>query len=276
MKPFLIQCSYVLQSHSHVHSGQGFLLLLVSVLFALYMVAAVIRWQRTKQCHYGRVACFITGCLVAGICFSPPLVDFAHHRFSGHMLQHLLLGMLAPVLMVAGAPVLLALSVLPPKGSRLLSKVLGSSGFHFISHPLTTLVLNTGALYLLYLTPLYNRVHDNTALYNLVHVHFLAAGYLFTWAMIGADPAPRRPKLLTRIAVLFLSIAAHSYLSKVMFAYNYPRYSVHSEAEIQEGAKLMYYGGDGIELLLVILLFVRWYQKKGKPHYRLSLNVRAR
>lgn len=269
MRQYLLQCSYVLQPHTHEHTTSSLIpLIFISILFASYGLAAFIRWRDTGKWHWWSVVSFVTGCILAGICFSSPFVDYAHHSFKGHMIQHLLLGMLAPIGLVIGAPVLLALQTLPKNTSKKLSTILNSRLFHLIGNPITALVLNMGTMYVLYLTPLYNNMHESTVLHLVVHFHFLAAGYLFTWTMIGPDPAPRRPKLFTRVLVLFVSIAAHAYLSKFMFAYNYPRNSIHSEAEIQAAAKIMYYGGDIIELLLVIALFTIWYNKKGKPYYR--------
>ncbi|HEV7333719.1 MAG TPA: cytochrome c oxidase assembly protein [Flavisolibacter sp.] len=268
MKMYLLQCSYVLQPHSKEHHHGSFVfLLLISIIFALYVVAAFSlnlagkKWGNWKTCS------FISGCILVAIALSPTMLDYAHHDFRGHMIQHLLLGMLAPVALVLGAPVTLAIRTVPHQASKALSSLLNSTFFHFLSHPVTAFLLNIGGMYALYLTPLYNNLHNSAALHYAVHFHFLAAGYLFTWSIIGPDPAPRRPKLFTRLLVLFLSVAAHAFLSKFMYAYAYPKNSLHSEAEIKEAAKIMYYGGDIIELLIIIAVFTIWYNKKGKPYY---------
>jgi putative membrane protein len=199
------------------------------------------------------------------------MMNYAHADFRGHMLMHLLIGMLAPLGLVLGAPVTLALKSLPLIAARTLTAILRSQVFYFLSHPITALLLNIGGMYLLYLTPLYNATLTSPALHYLVHIHFLAAGFLFTWSIAGPDPAPRRPNLQLRVVVLFVSIAAHAYLSKAMYAYLYPLNSPHPAEEIQAGAKLMYYGGDLSELLLAAALFSIWYQKRRHPRYRMSL-----
>lgn len=110
--------------------------------------------------------------------------------------------------------------------------------------------------------------------FYLIHIHFFAAGYLFTWSIAGPDPTPGRPTLRIRAIVLFISIAAHAYLSKYMYAYEWPRNTPYSEAQIREAAQIMYYGGDLSELLLTIALFAIWYQKRGRPHYDLHPLIR--
>lgn len=123
-------------------------------------------------------------------------------------------------------------------------------------------MLNIGGMYLLYLTPLYAATLNNTYAHHLVHIHFLAAGYLFAWAIAGPDPAPRRPDLRTRLIALFLSMAAHAYLSKIMYAYYLPQGTPHSADQIRIAAQLMYYGGDLAEIMLAVALFSIWYRRR--------------
>ena len=244
------------------------LVLLLLLLLITYM-AGVRRLRRTgKKWSSFRSLCFAGGIGLLLIALTPPLAHYGHHDLRGHMIQHLLIGMLAPLGLVLAAPVTLALQLLPPEKGRIISSVFGSKPFHFIAHPLTALLLNIGGMYLLYLTPLYINMQSNMLLHYLVHIHFLTAGYLFIWSIAGPDPAPRRPSLQVRLIVLFISMATHAYLSKLMFAYQFPQNTTHSSKEIEEAAKIMYYGGDLAELLLAIAFFSVWYRSK-KPQSQL-------
>ena len=117
-------------------------------------------------------------------------------------------------------------------------------------------------MFFLYLTPLYAAMQKHMWLHYFMHFHFLAAGYLFTWSIAGPDPAPKRPSFRLRLLVLFISMATHAYLSKLMYAYQYPKNTSHSLIEIQEAALWMYYGGDLAELLLAIAFFSFWYRSR--------------
>jgi putative membrane protein len=177
------------------------------------------------------------------------------------MVQHLLIAMFAPIFLVLGQPITLALRALPVKVARIGTLSLKSYVFRTLTHPVTALLLNTGGMFVLYLTPLYNRSLPSPTMHHLIHVHFLLAGFLFTWSMIGTDPVPHRPSYKMRAFVLFLSIGLHAFLSKFMYAYLFPRNSLYAEEEIRAAAKLMYYWGDLAELTVVILLFIGWYAK---------------
>lgn len=246
--------------------------LFVVVAAALFYLYAVISIRgKDSRWHNWRTLSFAIGILLVVIAMLPSLMHWAHQDLRGHMVQHLLIGMYAPLFLVLGAPITLALKSLPMKIARGITAILRSSIFYFLSHPVTAFFLNIGGMYVLYLTPLYTESLTRPYLHYLIHTHFLAAGYLFTWSMIGPDPAPKRPSHVVRVSVLFVSIAAHAFLSKYMYAYLYPLHSPHSEEQIREAAKLMYYWGDLSELLLTIAIFVVWYQKRGRTNYKLSL-----
>lgn len=198
------------------------------------------------------------GLLLVAVALSPPLLTWAHHDLRVHMLQHLLLGMIAPVFLVLGAPLSRLLRALPPASARLLLRCLHSRVGRLWTHPGFALLLNSGGLYLLYLTPLYADTLHSSALHGFMHFHFLAAGYLFAWVVLaGPDAAPRPPSFAVRLGVLVLAMAAHAVLAKLMYGYGWPRGTHHGATEIQDAARLMYYGGDLAELWLAVLLFAR-------------------
>ncbi|TXK45856.1 cytochrome c oxidase assembly protein [Pontibacter qinzhouensis] len=237
-------------------------LLLLVVVAVLYLLAYYSILNEKGGWQRWRVICFTVGLVLLGIALLPSLMRWAHQDLVGHMVQHLLLGMYGPLFLVLGAPVMLALKALPVNLARTITAILRSRAFFMLSHPVTALLLNMGGMYLLYLTPLYVKSLTNSFLHYLIHFHFLAAGFLFTWSMIGQEPVAKRPAFGIRVFVLFISMAAHAFLSKFMYAYLYPLNAPHSADQIREAAKLMYYWGDLSELLLAIVLFASWYRKR--------------
>ncbi|RDV11545.1 cytochrome c oxidase assembly protein [Pontibacter diazotrophicus] len=262
----------------HTGAGGGTLAvaipyLLIAAALAAYLFAVARQRNSLRPWSRWRTISFIVGVSLLAVAMSPSLVRYAHHDLRGHMIQHLLIGMLAPLGLVLAAPLTLMLRTLPVQSARVVTSVLRSWAFQWLSHPVTALLLNIGGMYLLYLTPLYALTLTNPYMHHLVHLHFLAAGYLFTWSIAGPDPAPGRPAMRTRLVVLFISIAAHAYLSKFMYAYSWPRNTPHDMEQIREAAQLMYYGGDFAELLLVIILFASWYRDSSRHAYSLNPQV---
>lgn len=234
-------------------------LLIGAYLFLVYASRAA---EERRQTQTLRALSFITGMLLIGIAMLPGVMQDAHADLRIHMVQHLLIAMFAPILLVLAAPVTLTLQVLPVRAARRVTAVLKSRAFTFVSHPFMAMMLNTGGMFVLYLTPLYGESLVNPYLHYVVHIHFLLAGYLFVWSIIGTDPVPQRPDHRLRVFILFLSIGLHAFLSKFMYAYRYPLNTHHSGDQIREATKLMYYWGDFSELILVIIVFYQWYTKK--------------
>lgn len=231
-------------------------LVVVGVLLA-YAVAAALE-RRGRGWSLWRAGSFALGAVLLATAVLPPLAPWAHRDLRGHMVQHLLLGMMAPLALVLGAPVTLLLRRVPVAVGRRISAVLKSRFVQRLTHPATALAVDTGGLYLLYLTPLYGAIHGRPLLNAALHLHFLAAGYLFAASIAGPDPAPHRPRFRVRLAVLFVAMAAHATLAKTMYAYGWPRGAGHDAAQIRDAAQIMYYGGDAAELLLAVALFASW------------------
>ncbi|MDW5327923.1 cytochrome c oxidase assembly protein [Plantactinospora sp. KLBMP9567] len=247
--------------------GSGWLpVLLVLAVGAGYLVAAV----RARQTPVGwggrRVAAFLTGIVLVAVALSPGLTARAHHDLRIHMVQHLLVGMYAPLLLVSGRPATLVLRSLPTRSRGPVAAVLRSRAAHLCGHPATALVLNTGGLYLLYLTPLYGFTQASPGWHLAVQVHLLLAGYLLTWSIAGPDPAPRRAGLAVRTAVLVVAAGAHAVLAKLLYAYpdRWPPGTGAPTDDIEDAARLMYYGGDVAEVCLAVLLFAAWYRRRGR------------
>lgn len=201
--------------------------------------------------------CFLTGVGLLLVAVAPPLAPLAHHDFRGHMAQHLLIGMCAPLALVLGAPVTLLLRTLPADRARRLTAVLRSRPVGVVVNPVVALLLSTGSLAFLYFTPLYDLVSGDPALHWALHAHFLFSGALFAHVIAGPDPAPGRPSVPARLVVLGVAIAAHATLSQLM--YGGFLIDVHAPVlEVRGGAEIMYYGGDIVELLMAVALITTW------------------
>ncbi|WP_021010394.1 cytochrome c oxidase assembly protein [Agrococcus pavilionensis] len=202
-----------------------------------------------------RTTSWMLGALCAGAATLGPIAIAAPSSLTGHMLAHLLLGMLAPLLLVLGAPVTLLLRALPVTAARRLTRVLRSAPLRVLTHPVSAAVLNAGGLGALYATDLYGLVHASALVHGIVHVHLLLAGYLLTAALVGVDPDPHRASIGVRAAVLLAFMAVHSIIAKRV--YGAPPAGVEA-ADAHVASQLMYYGGDVVDVTLLVLLGLAW------------------
>ncbi|WP_136065220.1 cytochrome c oxidase assembly protein [Modicisalibacter radicis] len=233
---------------------------------ALYLAGAWRTRRAGKPWSPWRSASFAAGIVTLIVAFAAPLNAFAHHDLRGHMLQHLLVGMFAPLGLVFGAPMSLLLRNLAPARARAVVGLLGSVPVRVLSHPASAALLDIGGMYLLYMTSLYTQSLATPWLHHFIHLHFVISGCLFSWAIAGPDPAPHRPRWRTRLGVLFLAMAAHATLGKLMYAWLLPQGTGAAIGEIQAAAQWMYYGGDLAELVLLVALMQQWlHWRRSRP-----------
>nr|SBO96016.1 hypothetical protein BN4615_P5532 [Nonomuraea gerenzanensis] len=243
-------------THHGDHSGVPAPVLL-PVLLLLLAAAYLVPAARATGWKGWRSALFVAGLALVAAALTGPIAAWAATDFRGHMVQHLLVGMLAPLGLVLGAPVTLLLRSLPAARARRLARLLRHRAVHAVANPVTALLLSAGGMIVLYCTPLYRLVLAHGALHAAVHVHFLLSGCLFAWVIAGPDPAPRRPTVVARLVVLGVAIAAHSVLSQLMYAGVGVDLPV-PEEQRRGAAEIMYYGGDLAELLLALALVAGW------------------
>jgi putative membrane protein len=248
------------------------------VLVGAYMALAT-RRERALGRRWGRArtTAWVAGVALLALAVSPPLAGFAHADARGHMLQHLLLGMYAPLGLVLAAPVTLLLGASSTTGRRRVAAVLGSTLVRVLTHPVTAGVVDMGGLYVLYLTGLYAASTTSTVLHAAVGVHFVLAGTLFTWAVAGSDAAPHRPGVRVRVVALVLAAGAHAFLAKLLYARapQLPPGSGAAAAEIEQAAQWMSYGGDLAEIALAVALFAGWYGARVRADRRRAGRVGA-
>ena len=233
-------------------------LLLLAVVGAGYVWLAVQARSRagsSQGWRPRRTVAFIAGLAMLSVALAPGFDEFADTDFSGHAAQHLLLAMVAPLLLVLGAPVTLLLRTLPHTAARRLGSALNSSPVHVLTLPVTALVLSSGGLVVLYFTPLYQLSTEHAGVHVAIHAHLVASGFLFAWVIAGLDPNPRRASIRTRLVVLGVSIAIHASVSQLLYAGLLVQVR-EPVVEMQAAGNLMYFGGDIAELLLAVTLLV--------------------
>ncbi|SOC43511.1 cytochrome c oxidase assembly protein [Ureibacillus acetophenoni] len=220
----------------------------------LYILAINYSNKVFRKWPFYRTILFIMGIIVIASACIGPIAENAHTNFVFHMYSHLLLGMLGPLLIALSAPMTLLLRSIPVPAARKVSKLLKSKYIQTVSHPIIASTLNLGGLWLLYTTKLFEAMHHSWLLALIVHLHIFLAGYLFTISIIYIDPTPHRTSFKMRSIVIILYMAGHSILSKWIYV-NPPRGVSKQDAEL--GGMTMYYGGDFIDVIVVIIL---WYQ----------------
>ena len=198
---------------------------LLVIAVALYIKGVMVLTKRGDKWPVGRTISFAIGISAVDFATSGGLGLYAHFSFSWHMVAHMTLGMIAPIAIVLGAPITLALRTLPQgrnseeRGVRgTLLSVLHSRYSSIIVNPVGALVIFDGSLFLLYFTSLFGNLMNTHAGHLFMNIHFLLAGFLFFHVIIGIDPNPKRPPFLVRIVTLLVAMSIHAFFSVALMS----------------------------------------------------------
>ncbi|MCX0242583.1 cytochrome c oxidase assembly protein [Streptomyces drozdowiczii] len=206
------------------------------VLAVLLYGYGVLRLRRRGDAWpVGRTVLFMIGVLTIALVMCTRLNDYGMVMFSVHMVQHMVISMLSPILLLLGAPVTLALRALPvaPRGTKgpreLLLMLLHSRYMKIVTHPAFTIPLFIASLYGLYFTPLFDYLMGSTTGHLVMMVHFLAVGLFFFWPIMGVDPGPHRPGYVMRMLELFAGMPFHAFFGIALMMASTPMVEVYKD-----------------------------------------------
>lgn len=260
-----------------------------AVVFAALYVAALVRLRRRGD-HWppGRTFSWLLGCAVLLFATSSGVGRYMPAMFSMHMVVHMCLSMLIPILLVLGAPVTLALRALPaagrddPPGMREWLLAALHSGFsRFLTNPVVATVLFVAGFYGLYLSNLFDVTASSHAGHLAMNVHFLVSGYLFYWVVIGVDPTPRPIPPLAKVAVVFASLPLHAFFGVVLMGtkkvlgadyYRSLDLSWHTDllGDQRLGGGIAWAAGEFPLVIVMLALLIQWARSDRRTAKRLD------
>ncbi|WP_413104414.1 cytochrome c oxidase assembly protein [Streptomyces sp. Inha503] len=234
----------------------------------------------------GRVVSFVLGVLTIAVAMCTKLNDYGMVMFSVHMVQHMIISMVSPILLLLGAPVTLTLRALPAagrgrKGPReLLVALLHSRYMRIITHPAFTIPLFIASLYALYFTPLFDFLMESKAGHIAMMVHFLAVGLVFFWPIMGVDPGPHRPGYVMRMLELFSGMPFHAFFGIALMmasepmvgAYKHPPASLGIDALSDQtwAGGIAWAFSEIPSVIVLVALVYQWYKSEQRQARRID------
>ena len=255
--------------------------ILVASVGYLVAVRSVNRAHPRSPVARQRIAAWLAGVAVIGVALVWAVDVYAESLFSVHMVQHLLLSMVAPPLLALGAPITLALRVATPAMRRsILIPLLHSRVVKVVSWPPLGWVAFTVVMWATHFSPLFDLALESDAIHSLEHLLYLGAGLLFWWPMIGADPSRWRLGNLGRMAYLAAQMPVNTAVGLlILFAPRvlYPHYATLGRGwgpdplTDQQVAGIVMWGvGDVILLAALVLAAAAWLRAEEKRSRRIE------
>jgi putative membrane protein len=200
-----------------------------------------------------RAASFMAGLFVAALALLSGVDQYAEELLSVHVLEHMLLILAAPVLVLWGAPVRLALVASPPAARRTIAVLLRSRAVRFLTRPACGFVLFALAVLGTHLTGFYETALRNPLLHQFEHAAYFWSGMLFLAPILAGDPGPHRPGAIARFswlmaAMVVMSLPAGAFLFDAHVRYPFylaPARVLHTSAlaDQRSAGMLMLLGG---------------------------------
>jgi putative copper resistance protein D len=184
---------------------------------AVYLNGVRILTARGDKWPVARTLSWVTGMLVLLYVTNGAPNAYQEYLFSVHMVGHMMLSMLVPVLLVPGAPVTLLSRAQAPRtdGSKGLREwvlwAVHTPYAWFISHPLFAGLNFALSLVMFYYTPLFRWATEQHLGHQWMIVHFLITGYLFVQSLMGVDPQPHKPAFPVKLMLLIGTMAFHAF-----------------------------------------------------------------
>ena len=265
-----------------------FFAVFVLVLGGLYAAGVVRLRRRGDAWPVGRTISWAIGLVTVVAVTMTGVATYAPVLFSVHMVQHMVLSMLTPILLVLGAPITLALRALKPaaiRGDRgpreWLTVILHSRVARFYCHPATATLIFIVSTYVLYFTPLFGYLMRAHVGHLAMLIHFLAAGSLFFWTLIGVDPTPRRLPYVAKILLLFVTMPFHAFFGIALMNIGTPiaagwysalhrTWGTSVLSDQHTGGSIAWAFGEIPTFIVLIALVLQWYADDERQARRLE------
>ena len=235
---------------------------------ALGLDACLVAWylacrqrlaRREREWRHGRTVAFVLGVVAIVIATESGLASYDDSVFTMHVIQHLLLMNLAPILLVLGAPMTLALQASHRPTQQRLLRLLHSRVVEAITFPVVAAVITYVTMIIYFLTPVYVFSEQHPLVHDLIHVHFLIAGCIYWWPVVGLDPSRWRLSYPARLGYLASGIPVNAIIG---VALTNQRASIdpaiHTVADTHAGGAILWGGGEILIVAALGVMFVQW------------------
>lgn len=237
-------------------------------------LAAVRARRRAARWPWWRTGAFLGGLAVVVLATESSIGAYDETLFWVHMVQHLMLIMVAPVLLVLGRPVILAMHATRNPVHRWLKLAVRSRAVSVLTWPPVALALYAVTVIGTHLTSFMNDTLTSQGLHDGEHLLYLLAGYLFFLPLLGSEPIRWRLSYPGRLLLLALAMPVDTFAGVVLTQATRPLFPAYLPgrpswapgpvADLHAGGAVMWVGGDAIMLALFVAVFVGFLAERNQ------------
>ena len=221
-----------------------------------------------------RTVAFVAGMATIAFALLSGIDRYDTTLFAVHMVQHILLTLVAAPFIALAAPITLVLRVASPATRRRwILRILHSRVMRVISFPVVAWVLFAGVMWASHFSALFDAALEDPLIHDLEHALFLGSALLFWWPAMAQDPAPWRMPHPVRALYIFLQMPQNTFLAVVLLNTTgllYPHYATLGRSwgptpleDQQLAAGIMWIVGDVVFLIHIMVAVAMWMRAEG-------------
>jgi putative membrane protein len=245
------------------------LFLAIGVVGWLTLVRRIDRAHPANPVPHRRTVAFLAGLFAIAVALLSGIEAYDTTLFSLHMVQHLLLTLIAPPLIALGAPITMLLRAATPNVRRtIILPILHSRLLRVLTFPVVSWVLFAAVMWGAHFSPLFEASLEDPLIHDLEHGLFLFAGLLFWWPAVGLDPSPWRMPHPVRAMYVFLQMPQNTFLAVTILNSSVPLYAHYATLgrtwgptvleDQQIAGGVMWLGGDILFLAALAAILAGW------------------
>jgi cytochrome c oxidase assembly factor CtaG len=237
-----------------------------------FTVAVAAAYLRVRKRHprrpwpVGRTVVFLLGLLVINLATQSGIGTYDDTLFWDHMIQHLMLIMIAPPLLVSGQPVTLLLHASRNPLHTWVKKIIRSGPVSWLTWPGFGVAAYAATIVGTHLTSFMNLVIEHDAVHESEHVLYLVVGYLYFLPLVGREPIRWKVSYPLRLFLLFIAMPVDAFTGVVLGSYQTdpfvplkPRsWGPSPLNDLHQGGAVMWVGGAAIMFVVIMVTFFAW------------------
>ena len=235
----------------------------------LRLVGRIDRAHPANPVPRRRSVAFLAGLGVIAVALMSGIDAYDTTLFSVHMVQHLLLTLVAAPLIALGAPITTLLrAATPDVRRRVILPILHSRVMRVLSFPVVSWLAFAAVMWGTHFSPLFDLSLEQPLVHDLEHALYLGAGLLFWWPAVGLDPSPWRMPHPVRAMYVFLQMPQNTFLAVAILGSSVPLYAHYATLvrswgpsaleDQQQAGGLMWIGGDVLFLAAMAAILAGW------------------
>lgn len=265
-----------------------------TVAVSAYLVAVRRLGRRGVSWPISRTIPWVAGWTIVVLATSSGFGKYSGADFAVHMGVHMTLNMVAPIFLVLGGPITLALRTLrpapadgPPGPREWITAVLSSRALNALYHPLLVFALYIGSYYALYFSGAFGALMRFHWAHQMMNVHFLIVGCLYFGLVVGVDPVPRKLPHIGKLGFIMAAMPFHAFFGVILMSsgtvvgetfYRHLDQPWATDLERTQylAGGVAWAGGEIPLLIVVIVLASQWAIQDKKDALRIDRHLDAR